>query len=334
MTQVLIGVRHRLDDERVASRAPTPCTGRRPRPRRTRRCRWASARCRARAPISSASPGKPRPEKSIRVLRFSRADAVHERSPLEVMSILPGCAAGRIIRRQYHPSRRSPPRQAQLMCHRSPPWPRRRRRPPWCRAACARPSPRCCAAGPGHAERTRRHVLGDHTAGRRVGAVAHRDRSDQHGVRAGPHVRADDGAVLLHPVVVDDDVGRADVGLLADRGVAHIGQMRDLRPGADLGVLDLDEGADLRPARGATVPGRRYAYGPTEARGADRRPARRARGPRWRRRRPRTSMSVVSGPTTAPVADRGRCRAAGCSARSTVSRPSVTSRRSRWWPGR
>ena len=53
--------------------------------------------------------------------------------------------------------------------------------------------------------------------------------------------------VLGHPVVVREDRGRADVRVLADVGVAHVGQVRHLGALAHGGVLQLHVGADVRP---------------------------------------------------------------------------------------
>src|SRR5438034_1288713 len=47
------------------------------------------------------------------------------------------------------------------------------------------------------------------------------------------------------PVVVDRHGRGADVAVHADRGVTHVGQVRDLRPLADLGRLQLDVRAGL-----------------------------------------------------------------------------------------
>ena len=76
------------------SPAPTPCTGRRSRRWRTRRRRSASARRRAPARSPRPAPGNARPEKSIRLLRFSA-------------TMLPiGSALSRDgLRCQYHPYR-------------------------------------------------------------------------------------------------------------------------------------------------------------------------------------------------------------------------------------
>ena len=107
--------------------------------------------------------------------------------------------------------------------------------------------PACHVALPGapHAQRTGRHVLDDHRTGRGVGAVADRDRRHEHVVGPGPGVVADHRAVLVHAVVVDEHGGRADVGVLADAGVADVAQMRHLGAGADVGSLDLDVGSDV-----------------------------------------------------------------------------------------
>src|SRR5690606_13694810 len=96
-----------------------------------------------------------------------------------------------------------------------------------------------------HRQRPRRNVATEYCSGARVGAVAHREGSDEHGVRPGPDVRSDDRAVLLHPVVVDEDARRSDVGVLADLRVADIGEVGDLRMRPDLRVLRLDEGTEL-----------------------------------------------------------------------------------------
>src|SRR6266545_5696078 len=68
-------------------------------------------------------------------------------------------------------------------------------------------------------------------------------------VDAGPDVPADlrlsFGTARLVGVVRRDVAG-GDVRVLADLGVADIGEVWHLRPGPDLGVLDLDERACLR----------------------------------------------------------------------------------------
>ena len=108
----------------------------------------------------------------------------------------------------------------------------------------------------------------------------------------------------------------------ADRRVPDVGQMRDLRAGADLRVLHLDERADLRPLQQyrARAAGTRTG----RPRPAGRRwPARRARGRRWRRRR-RARRSAWC-PARPPRRRRSRSRRAdGCSARPPCRGPSVT----------
>ncbi len=58
-------------------------------------------------------------------------------------------------------------------------------------------------------------------------------------------MRSDHRAVLVDAVVVDGDRGRADIGALADGGVADVGEVGHLGALAQLRVLDLDIGADL-----------------------------------------------------------------------------------------
>src|SRR5665647_899126 len=111
-------------------------------------------------------------------------------------------------------------------------------------------------------------ILTDDGPGTGVGPVAHGHRRDEHVVGAGAAVAADRAARLVDPVVVDEDARRSDVGVLTDRGVPDIGQVRHLGPGADLGVLGLDEGADL--ALGAEVGARaKVGEGPDRGSGAD-----------------------------------------------------------------
>ena len=143
------------------------------------------------------------------------------------------------------------------------------------------------ALGPtGHGQRARRHVLLQDGARPGVGAVADGDRRDELRVGAGADVRADHRAVLAHAVVVDERRAGADVGVLADRGVADVGQVRHLRALADLGVLDLDERADLAAL---AEPRPRVAGRRTGRRTRPRRSPTRSRGcaPRGRRARPR-----------------------------------------------
>src|SRR4029077_10124286 len=64
---------------------------------------------------------------------------------------------------------------------------------------------------------------------------------------AGADVAADRGVMFAHAVVVDEDGCRPDVGVLADRGVADIRQVRHLGARADLARFDLDVGTDLHP---------------------------------------------------------------------------------------
>ena len=96
-----------------------------------------------------------------------------------------------------------------------------------------------------HRQRLRRHILGDGRPRGGVRPVAHRHGRNKVRVAADEGVVSDDGAVLLRAVVVDRDRAAAEIHPLAHVAVAHIGQVRDLRPVADHGVLDLHKIADL-----------------------------------------------------------------------------------------
>ncbi|OEI69381.1 hypothetical protein Cus16_1225 [Curtobacterium sp. ER1/6] len=96
-------------------------------------------------------------------------------------------------------------------------------------------------------QRPGRYVLADGRTRAGVRPVPNPNRGDEHVVRAGADVRPDLGPVLVHAVVVRGDRVRADVGLLADLGVADVRQVRDLAAASDDRVLRLDEGADLAP---------------------------------------------------------------------------------------
>src|SRR5947209_5551530 len=120
----------------------------------------------------------------------------------------------------------------------------------------------------GDAQRLGGDVLGDHRARAGVGVVADGNRGHEGHVHAGVHARADLGAVLGGAVVVGGDGAGPQVGVGADVGVAHVGQMRDLGPGADVRVLDLHEGAGL----GALLelgPGAQVGEGAHRAAGPD-----------------------------------------------------------------
>ena len=120
-----------------------------------------------------------------------------------------------------------------------------------------------------------RHVAPDHGAAAGRGTVADVDRGHEGVVGAGAGQPADAGAVLGDPVVVGEDRAGADVGPVADLGVADVGQVRHLGAVADGGVLGLHEGADLaegaqhgprsqvgeRPDRGAVADHRQLALG-------------------------------------------------------------------------
>ena len=65
-----------------------------------------------------------------------------------------------------------------------------------------------------------RDVVADHGAGSGGDAVADGDGGDEQVARADMHVRSDGGVVLVHAVIVGGDGAAADVGVLAQVGVA------------------------------------------------------------------------------------------------------------------
>ena len=115
--------------------------------------------------------------------------------------------------------------------------------------SCGRRTPRCWSGALAPCRAPRRDVVGDHAARSGVGPVADCDRRDEGRVDARLDARADRRAVLADPVVVGGEVAGADVRALPDVRVADVGQVRHLRAGADLGVLDLHE----RPRLGFAV---------------------------------------------------------------------------------
>src|SRR5581483_11535386 len=95
-------------------------------------------------------------------------------------------------------------------------------------------------------ERVRWDVLGDHRSGRCPCTVSDLHRGDETILDPGPDVLADLRAALRHPLPmweVRGDRAGADVRVLADLGVADVGEVRNLRPLPHVRVLDLDEGA-------------------------------------------------------------------------------------------
>ncbi|KAJ3079275.1 hypothetical protein HK102_003908, partial [Quaeritorhiza haematococci] len=77
------------------------------------------------------------------------------------------------------------------------------------------------------------------------GAPADLDGGDQHRARADAGVVADRGGVLDLAVEVRGDGPAAEVDVLADAGVAQVGQVAGDGAGAEGGTVDLDERADF-----------------------------------------------------------------------------------------
>src|SRR5206468_3780507 len=75
--------------------------------------------------------------------------------------------------------------------------------------------------------------------------VADLYRCAQHRVAADKCLLADGGAVLLDPIVVDGDGARADIGLFAHKGVAHIAEVPHVHAPLQRGSLYLGEVAQV-----------------------------------------------------------------------------------------
>src|SRR5207245_2855349 len=97
-------------------------------------------------------------------------------------------------------------------------------------------------------ERSRRDIICDDRTRRNPSIVANVHGCIERIVDTGPDVAPDPcPALWLSRLVgkVGRDVAGRDVRVLTDLGVPDVGQMRDLRAGADFRLLDLDEGPDL-----------------------------------------------------------------------------------------
>ena len=88
--------------------------------------------------------------------------------------------------------------------------------------------------------------FGDYGAGGDVGAVAEPDWSDEDGIAADEDAIADGGWMFGEAVVIAGDGAGADVGFVADFGVADIGKMRGLGALADGALFNFHEIADAR----------------------------------------------------------------------------------------
>src|SRR5947208_529475 len=94
--------------------------------------------------------------------------------------------------------------------------------------------------GPLDGQRTRRHVLRDHRARSRPGALPDAYGRHQHRIGADVHLVPDHGPMFVEAVVVHGDRGRADVRVAPDQGVPDVGEVGDLAALPEPGGLDLD----------------------------------------------------------------------------------------------
>ena len=113
-------------------------------------------------------------------------------------------------------------------------------------------------------QRVGRHVLRDRRASRDIRSAPDPDRCNQLRVAADECAVFDHRRVLGDAVVVAGDRAGADVDVLADGGVAEVGEVARLRSAAERGFLQLDEVSDVRVFADLDS-GRRRANGPTLA---------------------------------------------------------------------
>ena len=312
MTHLLIAVGHRLHDERVraAHRLLVPdedlAVGELVRVRRRRRDAEHLRRSPRPAPGSpgrrraSGSCGSPRrccP--SARLLPWVEGWLFACSIPRRPASVPPAAAV---------------PRRADWLT--SP----RRLRPRACAAAAA--DDRCPAAcaptqpsmlrcwRPRHAQRARRHVLGDHAAGRHVRARRPTSTGATSMVSQPTHAASPTVVwCLCHPVVVDED--RAPRRCWPARRSSRRPRRTGAAPSrpSPSSAFFVSTNVPTFALRASRVPGRRYAYGP------DGRLRRRSR------RRPRA-------PRTTGRPRPPSCRSAWCPARPRAPAPTAVAPRS------
>ena len=92
-------------------------------------------------------------------------------------------------------------------------------------------------------------VFGNHAARAGGGLVAHGDGRYQRGVRADAHFVADNGAVLVHAVIIAGNRACADIGVRADGRITDIGQVVRLAAVPDGAVFHFHEIADVHVVR-------------------------------------------------------------------------------------
>src|SRR5579864_3148778 len=100
--------------------------------------------------------------------------------------------------------------------------------------------------GAAQSEGVRRNRIGDHGTCRKICTVANLDGGHQRRIAAYEDTVADLGLMLLAAVVIAGDGAGADVDVLADDGIAKIGQVIGFCARTHPGLLQLDEIPDVR----------------------------------------------------------------------------------------
>ncbi len=79
----------------------------------------------------------------------------------------------------------------------------------------------------------------------RIGPCANGHGGDEHIVRTRPRVGTDNGAVLVHSVVVSGNRPGTDVGTLTNLGITDVAEVGHFGPRTNAGVLGFDKRTDL-----------------------------------------------------------------------------------------
>ena len=105
------------------------------------------------------------------------------------------------------------------------------------------------ARGAGQTQTTIRYVAADRRTRAHRCPFANPYRRHQRAVGADKRVVADQGLVLVGPIVVAGDGARADINPRADLGIAQLGQVVDLGTRTDAGLFGFDEITDMHARR-------------------------------------------------------------------------------------
>src|SRR5580700_2564619 len=105
----------------------------------------------------------------------------------------------------------------------------------------------------GNRQRIGRNIVGNSGASRNVSAVAYFHRRHECGIAAHEYAAADDGGVLMDPIVIAGDGAGAHVGVAAHARIAEISKVHGFGALTDNAFLDLNKIADASALEQADV---------------------------------------------------------------------------------